>query len=952
MISTVNIQGTDHPIGASYDNEGNVIVDTYALQDNVNQQINDLKTQIKQTVTEVENVNATITNLADDEDITSVDDGTGSNVLKFADRTYNANNFSGKGYKILRKNIQSVNIVSTKINITEVPSTDGTLSFTINGKETQVVVSATTDNTTALVSQKVATALQESMTEYDVSIDASLITLTRKSSGLVTPSVFSASTTGVVCTITDSIKREFRNILMSNMINQPNTIYEIRYDFDLDGGTVNIPENCTLKFEGGSLNNGILSNSLYISCDKNSICFLDKLRFNNAIFKNREIYANWFGDLSYENDSAIVIQRCINACNNTNDIILPTHSMSIYSSIIIDKNIRIKGVYEAKRDIYYTYFDVKTSNISVFVISSKCEIDNINISSNTQLERQWIGFTLKQGTGITLRNTSVVRADIAYYLGETPDNGYLNATELNCVSATYCDKGIWLEHSEFPSVWKNATKIIPSQISFCDICIQIDMGNSTDIYGGACEIGAADTLPYQKNKIGILVQNRAVVNLFGGLWLENFDIPILTKDTAIVNVCGDLVQLSNGISKDNSVIKYNTLQSRRCIFDDEVSGNLLSVDDNLVFDLNADDMKLFSNYYLKAEENKYLATSRDDSLNGQLMFLKRLDGINYFDSAYGYSKPINEIKSEQCTIIIDGLYLYKNDNMSFIFFDNIGLALGGYSKTDKNLCVSACAIFGFDKSEFYNIGYRGINREEDDIKDTYKHITLAITFDFKKKIATLIKLDDFVANDNVTLKNWEDGYIPTLNKLTSFNTSTFLFRRIIMFKQCMNTYQLKYIKNKYLNKKVNRYDEIMALSDKPRNIRISDNYNNVYNVISKFNFDTNRLEVSGLIKVSNYYVPGLLLGSFANLTNKYKVDLSRLCVIQNKYQNKNILITYNDDNNEIIYKLEQNLNKKGTTEDRPERPSIGFIYKDTTLNKLIIWEGTKWVNLDGTELAQ
>lgn len=88
------------------------------------------------------------------------------------------------------------------------------------------------------------------------------------------------------------------------------------------------------------------------------------------------------------------------------------------------------------------------------------------------------------------------------------------------------------------------------------------------------------------------------------------------------------------------------------------------------------------------------------------------------------------------------------------------------------------------------------------------------------------------------------------------------------------------------------------------------------------------------------------------ITDKYKVDLSRLCVIQNKYQNRNILITYDDNNNEIIYKLEQNLNKTGTTEDRPNRPSIGFIYKDTTLNKLIIWEGTKWANLDGTELAQ
>ena len=46
MISTINIQGTEYPIGASYDSDGNVIVDTYALQEEVNSQINDLKAQI------------------------------------------------------------------------------------------------------------------------------------------------------------------------------------------------------------------------------------------------------------------------------------------------------------------------------------------------------------------------------------------------------------------------------------------------------------------------------------------------------------------------------------------------------------------------------------------------------------------------------------------------------------------------------------------------------------------------------------------------------------------------------------------------------------------------------------------------------------------------------------------------------------------------------------------
>nr|DAL58314.1 MAG TPA_asm: hypothetical protein [Bacteriophage sp.] len=47
--------------------------------------------------------------LPDEEDITSNND----DKLKFADRKYNPEKFSGKGYKILRKNIQdSKNILS------------------------------------------------------------------------------------------------------------------------------------------------------------------------------------------------------------------------------------------------------------------------------------------------------------------------------------------------------------------------------------------------------------------------------------------------------------------------------------------------------------------------------------------------------------------------------------------------------------------------------------------------------------------------------------------------------------------------------------------------------------------------------------------------------------------------------------------------------------------------
>lgn len=143
----------------------------------------------------------TITNLPDDEDLTSVDDGTGSNVLKFADRTYNPSNFSGNGYKILRKNI-------------------------IDGK----------------------------------------------------------------------------NVLTQNMINQPNTIYEIRYDYTLDNKKITIPEGCILKFKGGSLSNGtVYGNSTKIINSINTIFF-------NIVLKNTFIdncYSSWFYNTFDDTDNIL-----------------------------------------------------------------------------------------------------------------------------------------------------------------------------------------------------------------------------------------------------------------------------------------------------------------------------------------------------------------------------------------------------------------------------------------------------------------------------------------------------------------------------------------------------------------------------------------------------------------------------------------------------------------------
>ncbi len=81
-----------------------------------------------------------------------------------------------------------------------------------------------------------------------------------------------------------------KNILTQDMINKPNTIYEIRYDFDLNENSLEIPENCVLKFEGGSIRNGIIS-AFVIKTNKFS--FDKTCKIYGKIYVNEEEYTTY-----------------------------------------------------------------------------------------------------------------------------------------------------------------------------------------------------------------------------------------------------------------------------------------------------------------------------------------------------------------------------------------------------------------------------------------------------------------------------------------------------------------------------------------------------------------------------------------------------------------------------------------------------------------------------------
>lgn len=160
-------------------------------------------------------IEGNVTNNPDEEDI-STRNIEGKEVLSFNNRDYNPLSFSGKGYKILRKNLHPV---------------DGT----------------------------------------------------------------------------------WKNILTQDMINEPNTVYEIRYDFDLDGEEIIIRDGCVLNFSGGSLKGGsiqfnetlLTGNEILIECS----C--------TGIVKNPTLTPNMFGAKQDGfTDDVPFIQQAIELLNN------------------------------------------------------------------------------------------------------------------------------------------------------------------------------------------------------------------------------------------------------------------------------------------------------------------------------------------------------------------------------------------------------------------------------------------------------------------------------------------------------------------------------------------------------------------------------------------------------------------------------------------------------------
>lgn len=537
----------------------------------------------------------TITNLADDEDITSVDDGTGSNVLKFADRVYNADNFSGKGYKILRKNI-------------------------VGGK----------------------------------------------------------------------------NVLTQDMINEENTVYEIRYDFDLNEKEIVILNGCILIFNGGSLKNGTLNgNNTKLDSNNDSIIFYN-IEFK-GIFYN--IKTSWIGDI-INNDSLysfiiidvtndITINYVKNGNCNNKDLIIHGNNHTI--NVISDK--------------------IGSESAYLFAIYKNLLVDNVTINheityDNYIEERKCIFYKDKADGGRTIFNNVKYNGYACfnkYYVSETEiGNIYIN----NCDFYSKSDFCIEYLYRGFTKFGICQDKVIISNTSF-----NLDRSDKTSYIGPISIQSSINNLIFDNCSIKCDNSNGNIEcislnTLFNNVRFYNcFANSIDNVSKTYINT-SPKITLKNCLLECNSNINLNSYK----IFDySNIEIINCIINNNMQIDIDTFENILFSNTIFNAQGSYQYINLKNIKKSNKIniyncIFESRTTTINITDSNNNDIDLESKITVSNITLLNGSNFITSANYTGFTNIRNI-----------RNLDKNKRNNLYYTKENGWTIGDRSIDNKGESI---------------------------------------------------------------------------------------------------------------------------------------------------------------------------------------------------------------------------------------------
>ena len=171
------------------------------------------------------------------------------------------------------------------------------------------------------------------------------------------------------------------NLLEQSMINDSNTIYEVRYLFCLDGGIINIPFGSILKFDGGQFNNGtiVLNETPIIGIYK--LSDFGTTTISGTFAKGQLLYIDDREAMCYWNGNKWINIADVKLTSNLLDVnnLIDDSYLNGFNSIINDNRFGWKSsqIIRVKPNTRYAFWDAK--NYQIYKLQhSFCADNNYN----------------------------------------------------------------------------------------------------------------------------------------------------------------------------------------------------------------------------------------------------------------------------------------------------------------------------------------------------------------------------------------------------------------------------------------------------------------------------------------------------------------------------------------------------------------------------------------------
>lgn len=783
------------------------------------------------------------------------------------------------------------------------------------------------------------------------------------------------------------INGERKNVLTQAMINEPNTIYEIRYDFDLNGKEITLPEYCDLRFNGGSFNNGncnfkslghivvkakefgFRKGTDSTASNHNGVLFQSLISSGIGIdFENEEYNLNFIKKSSFE--YLYIINGILNISSSVSELFIPAQSRNGHIEIR-NTTFNLKGGEEnvfisnssASLDNYYTTFIIKKcrfNKINLFrIIFSdynpsihKCGATHVIIEDNT-INDSVSNFLVLSNMfyeNCVIRNNFIKNNTYSiFYFGI--DNAYVNFHNKENGTLLF-ENNIHINDDDFLCEANNQSYT----------CTLLSEGNVVIMKNNIFQnIRAFNSVvyPFYISSNYFECTNNIIKNVFN---FNECSHPIIniTFDNALNEIFKSKSSTNSIENPGVRIIKGNTVQIERENYISAMKMSPEFPDDYAHYD----DVMLFTKLYSPVDFQNLEFTNNNITIEGVLSCPTSTIPVLNCKFNYNHLKfwNLNKLSSgkpeemilQKITVVLMPSYACTYSSV----FEIIGNTFECISST---FCPSM-AFTSFTQKKEGDNGYSSYIIKN----NTGNNVNLSLIDadgNYKKKDTQINRQIVYENNNSQYLQksniySWKHCVLPSTDSVLmtncnmvcnyefytkkvdcDFNLQPFVYNlagqsyrfvetRLPTIDSEAECYEVKYIKENGDYKTMEIFkdgDSLKISSDSTKDKTVQ--YRDLNDPL--FLYFNNAIAQGGLI------------------IRKSGDGLNIQSVVGSQGYFRRLIIKY------LPTRLNLHLQKGGTI-NRPilETGETGFLFFDTTLKKYIVWNGTEWTNMDGSSLGE